>query len=98
MVNGTATQKNYTTPRGTVYVTEGNGGVPGAPGNHTFNVPAADFMRIGATGGAHGRLITSNSSVLTYEHVFNNGNGGKGEVMETWSIVQPRHSPSFSFA
>jgi 3',5'-cyclic AMP phosphodiesterase CpdA len=97
MKNGAATQKNYLSPKATVYLTEGNGGVPGAPGVHTFTHPAADWMRIGATGGAYGRLITSNSSVLTYEHVFNNGNDGAGEVMETWSIVQPKHSPKFSF-
>jgi hypothetical protein len=58
----------------------------------------ADYMRIGATGGAYGRLVTQNSTVLTYEHVFNNGNGGRGEVMESWSIVQPHHSPRFTFA
>ena len=36
MVNGNATQKNYIKPKGTIYVTEGNGGVPGAPGKHAF--------------------------------------------------------------
>ena len=48
--------------------------------------PKTDWMRIHGSGGAHGRLVTSNASVLTYEHVFNNGNDGKGEVMETWSV------------
>ena len=86
MVNGNATQKNYIKPKGTIYVTEGNGGVPGAPGKHAFTYPKTDWMRIHGSGGAHGRLVTSNASVLTYEHVFNNGNDGKGEVMETWSV------------
>ena len=90
MVNGTRTQTNYSGPwSGTVYVTEGNGGVPGVPAAHHFKKPASPFMRIGATGGAYGRMITSNASVLTYEHVWNNGGDGRdGEVMETWAIVR----------
>lgn len=91
MANGTATQKDYIEPKATIYITEGNGGVPGAPGVHKFTKPAADYMRIGATGGAHGRMIATNGTVLTYEHVFNNGNGGAGEVMEQWSVVQHKH-------
>ena len=66
MINGSATQHDYTDPKGTIYITEGNGGVPGAPGVHTFTHPKTDWMRIGATGGAYGRVITSNASVLTY--------------------------------
>lgn len=91
MVSNKATAKNYSNPSATVYITEGNGGVPGAPGKHTFTYPKTDWMRIHGSGGAYGRLITSNSSTLTYEHVFNNGNDGKGEVMETWSITHASH-------
>jgi hypothetical protein len=100
MVGGAATQNNYSSPRGTVYVTEGNGGVPGAPGTHKFKCGTANgaktdckptWMRTYASGGAHGRLLASNGSVLTYEHVLNNGNGGRGEVMERWSITGATH-------
>ena len=74
-----------------MYVTEGNGGVPGVPATHKFTTPSSPFMRIGAHGGAYGRMITSNASVLTYEHVWNNGGDGRdGQVMETWSIVRTR--------
>ena len=36
-------------------------------------------------------------SPLRYEHVFNNGNDGKGQVMETWFVHQSHHSAAFSF-
>jgi hypothetical protein len=29
-------------------------------------------------------------SVLTYEHVFNNGNHGAGAVGETWAIAKTK--------
>ena len=86
IVNGSATQKDYKDPKGTVYITEGNGGVPGVGAAHKFNKPSAEWARIHATGGAYGRLIWSNASVMTYEHVWSNGNNGTGEVMETWAI------------
>lgn len=91
MANGAAIQHDYIAPKGTVYVTEGNGGVPGAPGVVDFHKPAADYMRTAGTGGAHGRLIASNASVLTYEHVSNNGFDGRGYVAESWSIVAATH-------
>jgi hypothetical protein len=100
MVDDVAVQTNYSSPKATVYVTEGNGGVPGAPGTHKFTCGKAnganadckqEWMRTYSTGGAYGRLRASNDSVLTYEHVFNNGNGGKGQVMETWSITDATH-------
>ena len=93
-------QQNYSSPMAPVYITEGNGGVPGAPGTHTFKCGKSngapsdcptDWMRTYATGGAYGRLRASNGTVLTYEHVFNNGNDGKGEVMESWSITDATH-------
>ena len=88
MVNGTRTQENYINPKGTVYITEGNGGVPNVPGSYSEQTASSPFMRGGAHGGAYGRMITSNASVLTYEHVWNNGNNGTGKVMDTWSIVK----------
>ena len=36
MVNGSSVQKNYEDPKGTVYITEGNGGVPGVTSAHKF--------------------------------------------------------------
>ena len=97
MQHGKSTQHNYSSPRGTVYLTEGNGGIPGAPGVHTLHNCSAEYMRLRGTGGAYGRLVVSNASVLTYEHVFNNGNNGTGEVVDSWSIEQPGHKPGFSF-
>eukprot|EP01051_Picozoa_sp_SAG22_P015448 SAG22_NODE_2018_length_3130_cov_2.890135_4_plen_61_part_01 len=46
MVNGSAVQKDYKDPKGTVYITEGNGGVPGVAAAHKFNTPKADWARI----------------------------------------------------
>ena len=93
MLGGNATQKDYNNPKGTVYITEGNGGVPGVTSAHKFNKPAADWARIHGTGGAYGVLTSVNSTVLQYEHVWNNGNNGTGEVMETWAISQAKHGP-----
>ena len=45
MLGGNATQKDYNNPKGTVYITEGNGGVLGAPGKHAFTYPKTDWMR-----------------------------------------------------
>ena len=92
MYGGNATQKDYINPRATVYVTEGNGGVPPAPCTHKFSKPSADWARIHGTGGAYGIIRLTNSTVLSYDHVWNNGNNGTGEVMETWSIVQHNHT------
>ena len=43
MLNGAATQKNYSSPQGTVYITEGNGAVPGTGPNTTLGKPPADW-------------------------------------------------------
>jgi len=76
---------SFANPKGTVHVTEGNGGVPGVVG--TYNVthlttPA--WGRVHATGGAYGRWIATDAKTLTYEHVQNNG----GEVTDTWTITK----------
>ena len=70
MVNGVAVQKNYSEPLGTVYITEGNGGVPGVTSTHHLNNASAEWARIHGTGGAYGRFAIANKSVLTYEHVW----------------------------
>eukprot|EP01051_Picozoa_sp_SAG22_P032880 SAG22_NODE_14102_length_384_cov_1.084211_1_plen_100_part_00 len=38
-----------------------------------------------------GRLLWTNASVMTYEHVWNNGNNGTGQVMETWAVEHSEH-------
>jgi hypothetical protein len=91
MLGGKATQKDYNTPQGTVYITEGNGAVPGTGPNSTLGKPPADWGRIHGTGGAYGIFTTTTASTLTYQHVWNNGNGGKGKVMETWEITNATH-------
>ena len=86
--NGTVTAKNLVDPKGTVHVLEGNGGVP----NHKSGDPtwinklgpcrSKSLYRMCGTGGAYGRLRTSNASVLEYEHVEN----PIGQVSDRWSI------------
>ncbi len=116
MVNGSSVQHDYNDPKGTVYITEGNGGVPGVTSAHKFNNVSAEWGRIHGTGGAYGRLLWTNRTVMTYEHVshvahtrttystlcihsgltvgmsqvWNNGNNGTGEVMETWAITNSK--------
>ena len=65
-----------------VLLAEGNGAVPGTGPNSTLGKPPAAWGRIHGTGGAYGVITTQNSSVLQYQHVWNNGNDGEGKVME----------------
>jgi len=87
--NGTVL-KTMDEPRGTVHITEGNGGVPGVPA--TFGVskcsPKWEGCRVVGTGGAYGR-ITATSTTLTYDRIANNG----GSVTDTWTITQHNHGP-----
>ena len=69
MLGGAATQKNYSNPQGTVYITEGNGAVPGTGPNTTLGLAPADWGRIHGTGGAYGIFTATNGSVLTYRLV-----------------------------
>ena len=91
MLGGAATAKSYANPQGTVYITEGNGAVPGTGPNSTLGKPPAAWGRIHGTGGAYGVITTQNSSVLQYDHVWNNGNDGEGKVMETWALTEATH-------
>jgi hypothetical protein len=87
-------KKSYVDPHGTVHVVEGNGGVPGAHAhsklmscgkNNPRTDPAqVDFFRVCGLGMNYGRLVTTNASVLTYEHVVN----ADDHVMDSWSIVK----------
>jgi hypothetical protein len=94
---GNVADKHYVDPKGTVHVLEGNGGVPGShtrsklfpcskvPGRKAPILPESlDFYRMCGFGMSHGRLVTTNASVLTYEHVANY----EDHVMESWSIVK----------
>ena len=98
LFNGAVANKSFVDPHGTVHVLEGNGGVPGTLhgryatstiGNCTRSArqepvkPLAVFRNCGR-GGNYGRLLTTNASVLTYEHVAN----GNGKIMDSWSIVK----------
>jgi len=68
---------------GIVYITEGNGGVPGLNGSNS--VAGCTFpCRKTGTGGAYGRFITHNASVLMYEHVEN----PSGRVTDSWALVK----------
>lgn len=89
---GALTKKSYVDPRGTVHVTEGNGGVPGSH-SHSKLFPCKksgtggaqlDVYRTCGFGMNYGRLVTANASVLTYEHVRN----ADDHATDTWSIVK----------
>lgn len=97
--NNLTEERSYLNPKGTVHVLEGNGGVPGTGkkgighshyiGNCSMSAPQehkspVDFFRICGSGMNYGRLVTSNASVLTYEHVQNSN----GNVTDSWSIVK----------
>lgn len=94
---GIVAKKSLIDPHGTVHVVEGNGGVPGTHRASrmkrcTRSAPQEPHSPIGVfrtcgQGMNYGRLITTNASVLTYEHV----NNANGHVEETWSIVKTRH-------
>lgn len=82
--------KTFDEPRGTVHITEGNGGVPGVPAD--FGISACtghgswEGCRMMGTGGAYGR-ITATATTLTYDRIANNG----GNVTDSWTITQHKH-------
>ena len=61
-------QQNFSNPQGTVYVTEGNGAVPGTGPNATLSFLNASYPygRVHGTGGAYGIITTASSDELTY--------------------------------
>jgi len=95
---GKTTKKSLVDPQGTVHVVEGNGGVPGTHVHSaikpcTRSAPQEppspiDIFRICGNGMNYGRLVTTNASVLSYEHV----NNADGRIMDSWSIIKTRHS------
>jgi hypothetical protein len=90
--NGTVCQLNYNQPRGTVHICEGNGGVPGVPGDFSMvncTEPDAPWCRVHGTGGAYGRITIFNATTLRYDHVQNNG----GQITDSFVIFQPKHAP-----
>lgn len=97
ILGGAMAKQSFVDPHGTVHVVEGNGGVPGAhshskfrnctrsPGQWPISTNTSmDFFRKCGMGMNYGRLVTSNASVLTYEHVDNSND----RVTDTWSIVK----------
>jgi hypothetical protein len=95
---GAVAKKSLVNPKGTVHVVEGNGGVPGVHHRYmTGHLPKAcnrtapqeppspmDIFRMCDVGENYGRLVTTNASVLTYEHVDN----ARENVTDSWSIVK----------
>jgi hypothetical protein len=86
--------KTFDEPRGTVHITEGNGGVPGVPASFGVGpctgrgVEGMPGCRLLGTGGAYGR-ITATPTSLKYDRIANNG----GSVTDTWTITQHNHGP-----
>ena len=92
MLGKKETQTNYSNPQGTIYITEGNGGVPNTGPNGTITkTHLSSWGRMEGTGGAYGIFTTSSADTLTYTHIWNNGNDGKGKVMDTWSLTEATH-------
>merc|ERR1712217_26298 len=91
MKNGKVCQKSFANPTCPVYIVEGNGGVPGAPGHCTLNkVPRYDWVRVhGSECGAYGRITISNATTLRYDHVVNSN----GTVADSFTIHQEHHGP-----
>ena len=89
--NGAVAKQSLVDPQGGVHVLEGQGGVPDRKSdsaswiNRLKNCSGANF-RICGTGGAYGRLLTSNASVLVYEHVEN----PTGVVSDRWAITRTK--------
>ena len=97
LYGGQVTNRSLVDPKGTIHLVEGNGGVPGTARKHgNARVmpcsrsapqeplrPVEDF-KICGQGMSYGRLLTTNASVLSYEHVSN----ANGEVLDTWAIVR----------
>jgi hypothetical protein len=87
--DGTALQ-SFDEPRGTVHITEGNGGVPGVPAAYSVSKCRRGWTgcRLVGSGGAYGR-ITATPTTLTYRRIANNG----GNVTDSWTITQHNHGP-----
>jgi hypothetical protein len=88
--NGSSLQ-SFDEPKGTVHITEGNGGVPGVPATFSATGCTKDHLstcRVKGTGGAYGR-ITATQNTLRYDRVANNG----GKTTDTWTITQHSHGP-----
>ena len=84
-------EQDFNEPKGTIHITEGNGGVPGTNGEFgvTNCTEPNGFCRMTGTGGAYARITAWNASTLTYEHVVNNG----GKVTDEWTVTQSNHGP-----
>jgi hypothetical protein len=92
MNNGNMTgQKDYTDPKGTIHICEGNGGVPSAA-LHSGAVPCkADYCRIHMMDPAYGRWVVHNASVVEYQHVPNDPAHTMNS--ETWFVHTKSHGP-----
>ena len=76
--------RSFVHPRGTVHVTDGNGGVPGVVGAYDVSNKSCTqpWCRAHGDGGAYGRWITHDATTLRYEHVQN----ADGNVSDAWEI------------
>eukprot|EP00040_Diaphanoeca_grandis_P031292 m.186930 g.186930 ORF g.186930 m.186930 type:complete len:644 (-) comp32287_c0_seq1:453-2384(-) len=89
ILNGAVVKESFVNPNGTVHITEGNGGVPGTHQHSKITKckKTAALYRICGMGMNYGRLVTTNATVLTYEHVETGG----GHTTDTFSIVKTHH-------
>lgn len=91
MKYGSVCQKDYNNPNCPVYIVEGNGGVPGAPGSCVLDdCSDTDWCRVhGSECGAYGRITVTDAQTLQYDHVVNSN----GEITDTFTIKQGNHGP-----
>ena len=86
---GAVTARSLVNPKGVIHILEGNGGVPNRNSTdpvwtNSLKNCSGSLYRICGTGGAYGRLLASNDSVLEYEHVEN----PTGLVSDSWAITR----------
>jgi hypothetical protein len=88
---GAPQQRGFMAPRSTVHVTTGNGG---PPSKDTMNSPMA-ALRSKSNKYGYGRVTATNATHLHFEQVLNGwaDEGAEGEVLDEFTIVQPRHGP-----
>jgi len=91
MKYGQACQKDFNSPKCPVYIVEGNGGVPGAPGNCELDDCAdTDWCRVhGSECGSYGRITIPDAETLQYDHVVNSD----GTISDSFTIKQSNHGP-----
>ena len=83
--------KSYENPKGTVHITEGNGGVPSVAGSNSLRVYVERCRMVSSpwNWGAYGRIMVYNNTHLQYSHVEN----PTSKISDSFVIKQMKHGP-----